>query len=119
MVLIPLAFAIVAQSINYSNLWVKIPLNLTGLIMIVMAIILWNRTWKKLTEDDTKSKQEQAQQKQEHHNTDVYFQSLISEIKGLRQDINGLRNNFTNTNNGNDKTELLAEIKGIRDDLKK
>lgn len=119
MVLIPLAFTIVGQAFSFTNLWVKISLDVIGLAMILGAIRLWNVTWAQLKKDDFLFKQDHAQQRQEHHNTDAYFQSLISEIKGLRQDINGFRNNLTNTNNGNDKAELLAEIKGIRDDLKK
>ena len=98
MVLIPLAFATVSQSIYYINLWARIPLDLTGLVMIIVAIILWNRTWKKLKEDDTQSKKERLQQEEEHHNTDAYFQSLISEIKGLRRDIRGLRRDLTPDN---------------------
>jgi len=99
MVLIPLAFATVSQAITYSNLWIKIPLDLTGIILITVAVITWNRTWKKLKEDEELSKQEKSQQQLEHRNNDVYFQSLISEVKGLRQDISGLRHDLTNIDN--------------------
>ena len=103
MVLIALAFATIGQAINYTSLWVKIPLDVVGVAMIVAAVILWNITWKRLKKDDDQIKKDQAQERQEHHNTDAYFQSLISEIKGLRQDINGLKHDLTNINTDGQK----------------
>lgn len=99
MVLIPLAFTIVGQAISFTNLWVKISLDVIGLAMIILAIRLWNVTWAQLKKDDEQSKQDQSQRQLEYHNSDVYFQSLISEVKGLRQDISGLRHDLTNINN--------------------
>jgi hypothetical protein len=103
MVLIALAFATIGQAINYTSLWVKIPLDVVGVAMIVAAVILWNVTWKRLKKDDDKIIKDQAQERQEHHNTDAYFQSLISEVKGLRQDITGMSHDLTRTDNDDPK----------------
>lgn len=92
MILIPLGFSLLVVASDHKGDLSGILWLLAGILGVLGGICFFVYTWKKVrsseVKDNAKNEVKEEQERQDRENTRRLMQTLIDEVKGLRQDLN-------------------------------